>query len=80
MSNSPKRHHHLAQAIQRNFLRKGEEKLWWYSREADTYEQRTLRAIAHAKHTYTFSAVHGEERYALEHGVGSRDASLWRLL
>lgn len=67
MSNSPKRHHHLAQAIQRNFLQKGEEKLWWYSREMNAYEERTPRAIAHAKHTYTFSAVQGEERYALEH-------------
>jgi len=67
MSNSPKRHHHLAQALQRNFLQKGEEKLWWYSRETNTYEERTPRAIAHAKHTYTFSAVQGEERYALEH-------------
>jgi hypothetical protein len=33
----------------------------------NVYDERTLRVIAHAKHTYTLSAIAGEERYALEH-------------
>lgn len=69
MSSGPKRHHHLAQTIQRNFLEKGQDKLWWYSREKDTYEERTTRSIGHAYQTYTFSAISGEERYALERAV-----------
>lgn len=51
MTNNPKRHHHLAKAIQRNFLEKGTNKLWWYSRETDTYEERTPYGIAHGRHT-----------------------------
>lgn len=41
-------------------------KLWWYSRTKNKYEERTPRGIAHARHTYTFSAVEGDERYSLE--------------
>lgn len=37
----PRRHHHLAQGIQRNFLDKNETKLWWFSRAENRYEQRT---------------------------------------
>ena len=44
MGNSPKRHHHLTQAIQRNFLEKGKEKLWWYSRQTNAYEARSPKA------------------------------------
>ena len=66
MSNNPKRHHHLAQTIQRNFLEAGDTKLWWYSRALDRYEERTPYGIAHGKNTYTFSNVEGEDRYALE--------------
>ena len=66
MSNNPKRHHHLAQAIQRNFLEKDQDKLWWYSREKDAYEERTPYGIAHGRHTYTLQAAQGEARYALE--------------
>jgi hypothetical protein len=62
----PRRQHHLAQAIQRNFLEPGLTKLWWYSREQNTYEERTTRVIAHARNTYTFSALSGDDRYALE--------------
>lgn len=69
MSNRPKRHHHLAQTIQRNFLEKGRDKLWWYSRERDAYEERTTYGIAHARHTYTFSAINGDVRYTLEHAL-----------
>ncbi|WP_298864170.1 DUF4238 domain-containing protein [uncultured Microbacterium sp.] len=60
----------MAQTIQRNFLEKGKEKLWWYSREQNSYEERTTYGIAHARHTYTFSAVAGDERYALERAFG----------
>ena len=61
-----KRQHHLAQGIQRNFLAKGATKLWWYSRVDNRYEERTTRGIGHARHTYTFTAVPGSERYAIE--------------
>ncbi len=57
----------MAQTIQRNFLEKGEDKLWWYSRETNAYEERTTYGIAHGRHTYTFSAIKDETRYGLEH-------------
>lgn len=62
----PKRQHHLAQAMQRNFLAKDADKLWWYSRATKRYEERTPRSIAHARNTYTFTAIQGKERYTLE--------------
>lgn len=40
--------------------------LWYYDRKADTYEQRTPRGLAHARHLYTFDGANQEERYALE--------------
>ena len=66
MANHPKRHHYLAQTIQRNFLAEDETLLWFYDRKKDKYEQRTPKGLAHARHLYSYDGVTPEERYALE--------------
>lgn len=69
-----KRQHYFPQGVQRNFLAKGEGRLWVYDRATDMFRHQLPSEIAAENHLYTFrDPALEEQRFALEEAFAKLD-------